>query len=67
MWDVLSGDFSPKIDNETCLKNVIKFTSYGSIIVFHDSVKASDNLFYALPRSIEYLQKKGFKFDKINE
>ena len=67
MWDVLSGDFSKNIDNETCLNNVIKFTSDGSIIVFHDSVKASDNLFYALPRAIEYLLSKGFKFDRINE
>ena len=65
MWDVLSGDFSKNIDNETCLNNVIKYVSDGSIIVFHDSVKASDNLFYALPRAIEYLLSKGFKFDII--
>jgi peptidoglycan/xylan/chitin deacetylase (PgdA/CDA1 family) len=67
MWDVLSGDFSKHIDNETCLNNVVKYTTSGSIIVFHDSVKASDNLFYALPKAIEYLLSKGYKFEKINE
>lgn len=66
MWDVLSGDFSKNIDNITCLNNVIKYTTDGSIIVFHDSVKASNNLFYALPKAIEYLLSKGYKFDKIN-
>lgn len=67
MWDVLSGDFDPKTTPEKCYNNVIKNTKTGSVIVFHDSVKASENLKYALPKAIEYLLEQGFKFDVIPE
>jgi peptidoglycan/xylan/chitin deacetylase (PgdA/CDA1 family) len=62
---VLSGDFDPKTSPESCYNNVIKNTKSGSIIVFHDSVKASENLKYALPKAIDFLLKKGFVFDVI--
>ncbi|PCJ24707.1 MAG: polysaccharide deacetylase family protein [Flavobacteriales bacterium] len=65
MWDVLSGDFDPKTTPEKCLSNVIKNTKSGSVIVFHDSIKASENLKYALPKSIDYLLKQDFVFDVI--
>ncbi|MEW5674795.1 polysaccharide deacetylase family protein [Flavobacterium enshiense] len=65
MWDVLSADFDTKISKEQCLENVIKNTTQGSIIVFHDSKKAFQNLEYALPRAIEFLKEKGFQFGKI--
>ena len=65
MWDVLSGDYSPNIDKETCLNNVVSKAKEGSIIVFHDSVKASVNLLYTLPRAIEYFLGKGYKFDVL--
>lgn len=62
MWDVLSGDFDLKLSPENCYQNVIKNTRNGSIIVFHDSLKAWDRLAYALPKTIEYLLAKGYKF-----
>ncbi|MGB0881549.1 MAG: polysaccharide deacetylase family protein [Vicingaceae bacterium] len=65
MWDVLSGDFDAKTSPEQCYNNVIKHTKSGSIIVFHDSLKASKNLQYALPKAIEYLLKKGFVFEVL--
>lgn len=65
MWDVLSGDFDIKTPPEKCLENVIENVKSGSIVVFHDSVKAFANLQYTLPKAIEYLLKKGFVFDKI--
>ncbi|MBN2668882.1 MAG: polysaccharide deacetylase family protein [Bacteroidales bacterium] len=61
MWDVLTKDYNPNTVPEQCFENVKKYTKNGSIIVFHDSVKAYDNMIYALPRSIEYLKAKGFK------
>jgi len=66
MWDVLSGDFDPKTTPDKCYKNVVKHTKSGSIIVFHDSVKAFENVKYALPKAIEYLLEKGFVFDVID-
>jgi len=65
MWDVLSYDFDQNISEEECLKNVISNTSQGSIIVFHDSLKAEKNLKYALPKAIQILKNKGFTFDVI--
>ena len=60
MWDVLSGDFDQSISKEKCLKNVIKNTTSGSIIVFHDSVKASEKLQFTLPKILDHFSKKGF-------
>jgi len=65
MWDVLSGDFDKDLSAEKCLLNVIKNTKKGSIIVFHDSEKASENLYYTLPRTLEYFSKKGYVFKSL--
>jgi len=65
MWDVLSGDFDQKTSPEKCCENVVKNTVSGSIIVFHDSLKAERNLKHALPKAIEYLLAQGFVFDVL--
>jgi len=65
MWDVLSADFDTTITPEQCLQNVIKNATNGSVIIFHDSIKAFTNLEYALPGVIEYLKKNGFSFGTI--
>lgn len=65
MWDVLSEDFDTTISKEKCLKNVINNMQSGSIIVFHDSIKAFTNLEYTLPKVLEIGSKKGFVFDAI--
>jgi peptidoglycan/xylan/chitin deacetylase (PgdA/CDA1 family) len=62
MWDVLTGDFDLKLSPEACYQNVVKHTENGSIIVFHDSLKAFDRLQYALPKCIGYFKSKGYKF-----
>ena len=66
MWDVLSGDFDEKLSEEKCLKNVLSKTREGSIVVFHDSVKAQKNLFYTLPKFLEYFSEKEFTFEQID-
>jgi peptidoglycan/xylan/chitin deacetylase (PgdA/CDA1 family) len=66
MWDVLSADFDTEILNKKCLENVIKNTQNGSIIVFHDSIKASEKLKYVLPKVLEYYNEKGFSFKSIH-
>ena len=67
MWDVLSGDFDPKIEPEQCYQNVVNNAQPGSIVVFHDSQKAKENLMYALPKVLEYYAERGYSFDKLNE
>ena len=66
MWDVLSMDYDNTISPKNCLENVLKNVSTGSVIVFHDSIKAFPNLEYTLPRVLEKLTERGFVFDKIN-
>jgi peptidoglycan-N-acetylglucosamine deacetylase len=65
MWDVLSADFDT-ISKEKCLKNVLKSTKNGSIIVFHDSVKAAEKLHYALPKILAHFSQKGYQFKAIS-
>ncbi|MGB0895863.1 MAG: polysaccharide deacetylase family protein [Flavobacteriaceae bacterium] len=65
MWDVLSADFDQTISPETCLHNVLHNTTNGSIVVFHDSVKAFQNLQYCLPKTLDYFSEKGFKFEVL--
>lgn len=65
MWSVLSYDFLTTITPEKCLQNVLKNVENGSIIVFHDSIKASKNLRYVLPKVITYLKNKGFVFKSL--
>lgn len=62
MWDVLSGDFDPKCTSEKCLQNVLKYSKNGSIIVFHDNIKAWDSLQYTLPRVLEHYRQVGYQF-----
>ncbi len=62
MWDVLSRDYQQSISPEDCLKNTIRASRRGSIVVFHDSYKAETNLRYTLPRYLEHFAGKGYKF-----
>jgi len=67
MWDVLSADFDRKFSAEKCLYNVTRHTEDGSIIVFHDSVKAFDQLEFCLPRALEWIKSRGWGFGRIDE
>ena len=66
MWDVLSLDWDKSINGEQCYQNVIKNAAPGSIIVFHDSVKASKNLHETLPRVLKFFSQKGYSFKALN-
>lgn len=67
MWDVLTRDYNHKLSPERVLDNVKRYTRNGSIIVFHDSLKAERNLKYALPRAIEWLLSEGYQFRRIGD
>lgn len=65
MWDVLSGDFDASITGEQCERNVVKASSPGAIIVFHDSVKAEPRLRFALPRILDHFSREGFAMQAL--
>ena len=62
MWSVLSGDFDTRISKEQCRNNVILNAGPGSIIVFHDSEKASERMKFALAETLSFFEKRGFSF-----
>jgi len=62
MWNVLSGDFDISLKPEQCLKNVLKHTKPGSIVLFHDSIKAFHRLEHALPLAMEHWANEGYEF-----
>lgn len=66
MWDVLSADFDTSISKEKCLQNVLKNTKEGSIIIFHDSIKAAARMQYVLPIILKEFSKKGYTFSRIS-
>ncbi len=65
LWSTLSYDFDKNTSPEKCLKNVFKNTKNGSVLVFHDSEKAKNNLLFTLPRVLEHYSKQGFLFEAI--
>jgi peptidoglycan/xylan/chitin deacetylase (PgdA/CDA1 family) len=65
MWDVLTHDYSKNISRNNCLQGSISATREGSIIVFHDSLKAERNLMYVLPKFLEYFSSRGFIFKSL--
>lgn len=65
MYDLVTRDYSRKLTGEEVLANVRRYARNGSIIVFHDSLKASANMRYALPRAIEWLREQGYDFDVL--
>lgn len=65
MWDVLTGDFDQNLSPDKCLKKSINYTGNGSIVIFHDSIKAERNLKFVLPRFMEHFLAAGYSFDKI--
>ena len=65
MWDVLSKDYDQSLSAESILKGTIKSTQAGSIIVFHDNIKAEKNLKSVLSKYIQHCLDEGYQFDKL--
>ena len=56
MWDIISYDFDASISPEKCLQNVLGNIKPGSVVVFHDSLKAEKNLRDVLPKVLGFLE-----------
>jgi peptidoglycan/xylan/chitin deacetylase (PgdA/CDA1 family) len=61
MYDVVTRDYSNKLTPERVLANVKRYTRNGSIIVFHDSLKAERNMRAVLPAALEWLIENGYE------
>ncbi|MFI3294937.1 MAG: polysaccharide deacetylase family protein [Rikenellaceae bacterium] len=59
MWNILSRDYSRMVSPERCVREVIPHLRAGAIIVFHDSHKASTNLYHTLPIVLKEIYRRG--------
>ncbi|MBE0648212.1 MAG: polysaccharide deacetylase family protein [Bacteroidales bacterium] len=62
LWSVLTRDYSRRVNPEQCLDIAIRNTRPGSIVLFHDSIKASKNMLHALPRFLDHFLEKEYTF-----
>lgn len=67
LYDLVTRDYSKRLDAGDVLRNVKKYTRPGSIIVFHDSLKSIDKLRTALPEAIDWLISEGYDLGTIDE
>lgn len=61
-WDLVTRDYSNRLNADEVVENVKKYARNGSIITFHDQPKSWHNLQNALPRAIEWLLANGYEF-----
>ena len=66
MWNSISEDYDHSVSPPRCVRKVVRHLRAGNIIVFHDSVKASKNMLYALPKVLEEIKKRGLRCDIIS-
>ncbi len=65
MYDLVTRDYSKRLNGDQVLQNVMRYARNGSMIVFHDSIKAHKNMRYALPRAIKWLKEQGYEFEAL--
>ncbi len=65
MWDVISCDYDRRLEPNRVLKNVTDFVRPGSVLTFHDSLKAERNLTETLPLAIRWMKEQGYRFEAI--
>ncbi len=67
MWSVLSKDYLKNLNCKRALKRICKQTKPGSVIVFHDSEKAENQLKQLLPEYLAFCKSKGFEMKALSE
>jgi len=64
-WDVLTYDYDTELSASECIELSKSSVKPGSIVVFHDSRKAADRLFKALPSLLKYWHAEGYRFEAL--
>jgi peptidoglycan/xylan/chitin deacetylase (PgdA/CDA1 family) len=65
MWDVLTNDYAKNLSPEACLRGTLAATRAGSVVVFHDSLKAEKNMSFVLPRFLDHFAAQGYSFNAL--
>lgn len=61
MWDVITHDYSKEYNQNKILALLKKYLRPGSIVVFHDSIKAEKNVLDTLGPAIQFWEENGYK------
>ncbi len=67
MWDVLTRDWEENESPESCFNRIKNKAVPGSIIVFHDSIKAKSRMLPALQMTIKHFTELGYKFESLGK
>ena len=62
MWDIITRDYDSRLSPVSIMQNIKRYSRNGSLVVFHDSIKAERNMLTVLPLAIEYWNSKGYRF-----
>ena len=67
MWDVLTRDWESDRSAKSCFERIKNKAKPGSIIVFHDSIKAKERMLPALEMTLEHYSSLGFRFEALEK
>lgn len=65
MWSMLTRDYDKKLNCEKAAKSILRHTRSGDIVVFHDSEKAADNMFYLLEKMLRHFGSLQYSFKSL--
>ncbi len=65
LWDLLTHDYNPCYTPEKIMKVIKRYSRNGSIVVFHDSIKAAPSMLAALPQAIEFWLSEGYELKQL--
>lgn len=67
MWEVLSADYEPSLSADQVWQRVINHTKPGSILLFHDSLKAEKRVLPVLKRLLAHYSSTGYSFRALSQ
>jgi peptidoglycan/xylan/chitin deacetylase (PgdA/CDA1 family) len=65
MWDVLTGDYNASLSPKNILRQITAATRPGSIVLFHDSIKAYPRMKSVLPSYLVHFIEQGYTFSAL--
>ena len=65
MWNSQSNDYDTRVSPDECFDRVLRSARFGSIMLFHDNIKAERNIRFVLPKVLEHYSLKGFRFENL--
>jgi peptidoglycan/xylan/chitin deacetylase (PgdA/CDA1 family) len=66
LWDVLSGDYDMSLSGQKCFDIVKKNTRPGSILVFHDNIKAQNKIPELLTKTLDFMRDSGYMLKPLS-